>query len=650
MQCKMPLIFPHIFCEESKEEVYLNAAFSQSILRHLKNIMERNIQQNYNVFDGDSDSDYSMIGDEEESHSWQSESNMSVSEEMRHLETSRLMDTPQRLISSGRPNDSITREDMQGDKLESTALSSCPTPISRFVTLDDIISLQSQLRILSEKIQDNERVDLEKWSDMEMGAHPVPGATLSEFYLLLDEVCKSKESIKVLEEKTSDVSRVQDLQQATRDRDSYLTKMCSQSEVAALRQTIEALSVELQQEKRLSNAQISTLESLERKLDGHSEELEQFVDEVNEHWDEYDSHVIKYEQGIREFQSENRNRHDLYKVKIDSLTDRLECNMQEKQALMDEKFKALEKSVQERLDDCEKALSRQITKRDWENQALDYKLDSESSDLRSLVNGEISALEEAYGGRLDQLEDTITRLQNAPRASQVDRKYGSEPRSLTARVCSCEENIENLKNFQLEAVRYTKPAVDEQNSLGQKVENLKREENIFQMHMSQEHRKLDVLVKTAFEQLAKQKSQFEKLEERTESWKADIQNELTLFELQSSNSIVQLSKEQRHCFTLATKRAEEEVQFRQKIGRSIQQVLRLTESTKEYCGTVIEAMAAEHGEKFQEYAERLRKDVQAELEETTDQCTQVLEVCQDAVKQTKATCDKLLSLGILQHK
>ena len=135
-----------------------------------------------------------------------------------------------------------------------------------------------------------------------------------------------------------------------------------------------------------------------------------------------------------------------------------------------------------------------------------------------------------------------------------------------------------------------------------------------------------------------------------ESWKADIRNELTSFELQSSKSIVQLSQEKKHCFTLTTKRAEDEVQFRQKVERSIQQVLKLMESTKEYCGTVIEAMAAEQEEKFQEYAERLKKDLQAELEETTDQCTQVLEVCRDAVKQTKAISGKLLSLGIVQRK
>ena len=593
---------------------------------------------------------YSMIGDEEESHSWQSESNMSVSEETKYLETSKLMDTPRTLISSGRHDDNITREDMQGDRVESIALRPCPTPIPRFATLDDIISLQAQLRILLEKIQDNERANLAKWSNLDTNTNLIPVASLSEFYLLQDEVCKSKESIKVLEEKTSGVSSIQDLRQAIRDRDSYLTKMCSQSEAAALRQTIEALSVELQQEKRLSNAKLATLESLERELDGHSEGLGQFVDEVNEHWREYDGRVIKCEQDILELQSGNCCRHDLYQVKIDSLTDVLEFNMQEKQALMDEKFAALEKSVQERLDDSEKTLSQQVTQRDWENQVLNCKVDDESSHLRSLVNGKVLALEETFGERLDQLEDAIKRLENAPRASRVDRKYASELRPLRARVCSCEENIENLKNFQLEAVRYTKPAVDEQNSLGQEVENLKRQENCFQVHMSQEQRKLDVLVRNAFERLAEQKYKFEKLEESMESWKADIRNDLTSFEVQSSNSIVQLSQEQKHCFTLATKRAEEEVQFRRKVERSIQQVLRLTESTKEYCGTVIEAMAAEQEEKFQEYAERLKKDVQAELEETTDQCTQVLDVCRNAVKQTKVTCDKLLSQGILQRK
>src|SRR5271167_785269 len=95
------MIFPHIFCEERRGSLFkcsLLTIYSPTS----ENIMDLNIQQNYDGFDGDSDSDYSMIGDEEESHSWQSESNMSVSEETKCLETSKLMDTPRRLISSGR--------------------------------------------------------------------------------------------------------------------------------------------------------------------------------------------------------------------------------------------------------------------------------------------------------------------------------------------------------------------------------------------------------------------------------------------------------------------------------------------------------------------------------------------------------------------
>ena len=113
------------------------------------------------------------------------------------------------------------------------------------------------------------------------------------------------------------------------------------------------------------------------------------------------------------------------------------------------------------------------SKLDWSAQSLTQKVDTELSYIRSLVEDKTRILETSYGERLNQLEKAMTQLQKEPRETYLETIYGRQITDLMDRLSTCEQTIEQLKSYQLEAIRYCKPAIDEQDSLTQQVKDIK---------------------------------------------------------------------------------------------------------------------------------------------------------------------------------
>ena len=66
--------------------------------------------------------------------------------------------------------------------------------------------------------------------------------------------------------------RIAELESAVRNHAECIAKDTSKTEIPALRRTLESLSVELQLEKRRSNAKIITLEKLEQEINKMNDE------------------------------------------------------------------------------------------------------------------------------------------------------------------------------------------------------------------------------------------------------------------------------------------------------------------------------------------------------------------------------------------
>ena len=91
-------------------------------------------------------------------------------------------------------------------------------------------------------------------------------ASISEFQTLVSQVNNNSLSLKELEKNTVYVSQIAQPQSAVQNHAECLNKGISKTEIPSLWHTMESLSVELQQEKHRSNANIRTLDALEQNV------------------------------------------------------------------------------------------------------------------------------------------------------------------------------------------------------------------------------------------------------------------------------------------------------------------------------------------------------------------------------------------------
>ena len=469
---------------------------------------------------------------------------------------------------------------------------------------------------------------------------------ISEFQNLQSQVNNNSLSLKHLEE-NADLPRIAELESAVRSHAKCIAKNASKGDIASLRHLQESLSVELQQEKRRSNANIRALDVLEREIKKMNEVISDQVSEIEgtvirmqhlqqcieDKRDEQSKHFPAIDQKMEtlaDLVQEIKNMNDVQ-------TDRL-SNIEWTNCTLDGELQSLHKSLYQKVEAIyarldydkkienvkEAALRKSIEKQFdeyFQSQKVDNKLN-----IQSLVECKTWTLETSYGERLNRLEKAMAQLQNEPRETNLETIHGSQITDLINRLSTCEQSIEQLKNYQLEAIRYFKPAIDEQESLTQQVKEIKlRQETVENDWIPETTSKLGSIV--------------DEVREILKSWNEQIRDDLNPYTAEIQNSITQLALEQENCSNLVTKCAQGQQQFSQKLEKSIKHVLEIAENSREYCSAIIGAMDAEREEQFQERMTQLKEEVRTECDQAKEQYKAVLTVCHDAVKQMSATCD-----------
>jgi hypothetical protein len=469
---------------------------------------------------------------------------------------------------------------------------------------------------------------------------------ISEFQNLQSQVNNNSLSLKHLKENADD-SRIAELESALRSHAKCIAKNASKGDITSLRHLLESLSVELQQEKRRSDANIRALDELERQINIMNEAMSDRVSEI-----EGTVITLEHLQQCIEDKREEQSKHFLtinqkmetlvglvreIKNMNDAQTDRL-SNIEWTNCILDGELQSLHKSLYQKVEaiyarldhdkkienEKEAALRNSIEKQFsecFQSQKVDTKLY-----IQSLVECKQWTLETSYGERLNRLEKAMAQLQNEPRETNMESIHGRQITDLINRLAACEKSIEQLKNYQLEAIRCFKPAIEEQESLTQQIKEIK---------LWQETVENGWIPETA----SKLGSIADEVREILKSGNEQIRNDLNPYTAAIQNSIAQLALEQENCSNLVTKCAEGQRQFSQKVEKSIKHVLQIAENSREYCGAIIGAMDSEREEQFQERMTQLKKEVRAECDQAKEQYKAVLTVCHDAVKQMSATCD-----------
>lgn len=501
---------------------------------------------------------------------------------------------------------------------------------------------------------------------------------ISEFQSLQSQVNNNSLSLKNLENNTV-LPRIAELEGTVRNHAERISRETSETEILGLRKKLESLTWNLQLETRRGKAmsialdemelginkidneqsyRISSIEQKMKTLQPLQRDTEDNGDEPSRCFPAIDQKMGILVDLVREIklmnseQTERLSNIEWTNCALDGDLQSFRKSFDQVEAVYTrlnsdkeiENWKTdLEKSIEKRfsedtrrrdnIETLEKDMQHLQSKLDWSTQSLTRKVDTELSYIRSLVENKNRTLETSYGERLNQLENAMTQLQREPQETYLETIYGSQITDLMDRLSTCEQTIEQLKNYQLEAIRYCKPAIDEQDSLTQQVKDIKLWQETIEKDWMQEQTRAYAETSSKLETIA------DEVREILKSWKRQIRDDLNSNKAEIQNSITQLALEQENCSNLVTKCSNGQQQFSQKMEKSIQHVWKLAENTKEYSSAIIDAMDAEREEQFQERMNHLKKEVRDECDQTKEQCHAVLTVCQDAVKQMTAMCD-----------